>query len=122
MIGNLAPFYTTANAGTAGSGLNIPRFTGRTEASNLFKINSCQTNLLFPYVTNQAGFDTGIAISNTSQDPFSATNANNGTCTMNYYGVLANGNAPTTAKETTDREVKAGEILPSSSLVVVPMA
>jgi len=111
VIGNLAPFYTTANAGTAGSGLNIPRFTGRTEASNLFKINSCQTNLLFPYVTNQAGFDTGIAISNTSQDPFSAANANNGTCSINYYGILANGNPPTTLKETTDRDVNDGDTL-----------
>jgi hypothetical protein len=31
-------------------------------------INDCVTNLLFPYVTNVAGFETGIAISNTSLD------------------------------------------------------
>ena len=28
------------------------------------------TKILFPYVTNQAGFDSGIAISNISDDPF----------------------------------------------------
>ena len=39
------------------------------------------TNLLFPYVTNANGFDTGIAISNTSADPFS-TATGSGTCTL----------------------------------------
>ncbi len=29
-----------------------------------------RTNLLYPFVTNQAGFDTGLAISNTSCDPY----------------------------------------------------
>jgi len=51
--------------------------------------NSCTTSLLFPFVTNQLGFDTGIAISNTSTDPFGTTNgavAQAGTCTLNFYG------------------------------------
>jgi hypothetical protein len=65
---------------------------------------------LFPYVTNWAGFDTGIAIANTSQDPFGG-NAQSGTCKINYYGTLANGNPPTTTNETTDRAVDAGETL-----------
>jgi hypothetical protein len=42
------------------------------------------TMLLFPYVTNQAGFDTAIAISNTSARP--RTNvAKDGVCTLYYY-------------------------------------
>ena len=43
------------------------------------------TKLLFPFVTNQAGFDTGIAISNISDDPF-GTEKQEGTCTIYYYG------------------------------------
>jgi len=110
VIGNFAPFYPASgapSAGSASSALPIPRFVSRTDSSSLFTINVCQTNLLFPFVTNQAGFDTGIAISNTSADPFASPNdrLNTGRCTMNYYGRLANGNAPTTTRQQTDREV-----------------
>jgi hypothetical protein len=42
------------------------------------------TNLLFTYVINANGFDTGLAISNTSADPFS-TATQSGTCTLNIY-------------------------------------
>ena len=61
--------------------------------------NLCTTSLLFPFVTNQLGFDTGIAISNTSTDPFGAAGATPqaGTCTLNFYG---NG-APTPNNVTT---------------------
>jgi hypothetical protein len=43
------------------------------------------TNLLFPFATNVAGFDTGIAIANTSLDPFS-TEPSDGTCDFHFYG------------------------------------
>jgi hypothetical protein len=43
---------------------------------------------LFPFVTNQSGFDTGLAISNTSTDPF-GTAAQQGPCTLNYFGANA---------------------------------
>lgn len=54
------------------------------------------TTLLFSFVTNQAGFDTGIAIANTSADPFGTT-PQNGTCTLSYFG--ANAPAPATTLE-----------------------
>jgi hypothetical protein len=112
VTGNFAPWYTTSNAGLATSGLNVPRFSpANAAAQSLFTINICQTNLLFPFVTNQAGFDTGIAIANTSQDPFSTGNLNAGRITMNYYGSLPN-NAPlTVTNERTDRDVPAGSTL-----------
>ena len=90
----------------------IPRFIDTPITANEFTINQCVTNLLFPFVTNQAGFDTGIAIANTSQDPFGDPNArlNGGRCTMNFYGRLANGN-PAPAAMQTDRDVNAGETL-----------
>jgi hypothetical protein len=42
------------------------------------------TNLLFTYVTNVSGFDTGFTISNTSADPFN-TATQTGTCTLSIY-------------------------------------
>jgi hypothetical protein len=48
-------------------------------------ISLCSTNLLFPFVTSAFGFDTGIAISNTSSDPFLTANSG-GTCALNFYG------------------------------------
>jgi hypothetical protein len=54
-------------------------------ANNLFQIVQCTTSLLFPFITNQAGFDTGIALMNTSMDPF-GTAPQAGTCTMYFYG------------------------------------
>jgi hypothetical protein len=40
---------------------------------------------LFPFITNQVGFDTGVAILNTTLDPWGTT-AQQGTCTMYFYG------------------------------------
>jgi len=47
----------------------------------------CRTNLLFPFAANVVGFDTGIAIANTSKDPFGAAGATaqSGTCTLNGF-------------------------------------
>lgn len=115
VTGNLAPFYTANNAveRMGNTILPIPRFAARTESNSALTINACQTSLLFPYVTNWAGFDTGIAIANTSQDPYSSPNdrLQAGRCQMNYYGRLANGNPPTTTREETDRDVAAGETI-----------
>jgi hypothetical protein len=43
------------------------------------------TNLLFPFVTNQTGFDTGFSIANTGADPFGTT-GQTGTCTLSFFG------------------------------------
>ncbi|HKD06626.1 MAG TPA: hypothetical protein VKB79_12065 [Bryobacteraceae bacterium] len=72
---------------------NIPNFVVGSSTTvltaNTFTI--CQTNLLFSYVTNMAGYDTGLAIANTSTDPFGKGGAasQNGNCTLNFYGVGA---------------------------------
>ncbi len=67
--------------------------------TTLSTFSGCTTSLLFPFVTNQLGFDTGIAIANTSSDPFGSKGATpqQGTCTMSFYG---NG-APSPATITT---------------------
>ncbi len=65
----------------------IPRFVDTSTAADLFTINVCATNLLFPFVTNQVGFDTGLAIANTSEDaPVFDTTPQEGICTLYSYG------------------------------------
>jgi len=109
VTGSFAPFYAAnSTAGSASASAPIPRFIDHATPSTDFTINQCVTNLLFPFVTNQAGFDTGIAISNTSRDPFSgnASRLQAGTCTINYYGTTPGGPAP--AADTTTNPVEAG--------------
>jgi hypothetical protein len=67
-------------------GSNIPRFVDPTVTpTNIITVTSCTTNLLFPFVTNEAGFETGMSIANTTTDPFGTT-AQNGSCYIQFYG------------------------------------
>jgi hypothetical protein len=112
VTGSFAPFYAAnSNANAASSSLPIPRFIDNATPRSSFRIDQCVTNLLFPFVTNQAGFDTGLAISNTSRDPFSgnAGRLQAGTCTINYYGATPGGPAP--SAQTTNANVEAGNQL-----------
>lgn len=103
--GGFAPFYTTSAAGLPSSTLPVPRFTPGTTPANLFAIVKCACNLLFPYVVSSAGYDTGIAIANTSVDPgasfgfappgvTTSTPAQAGSVQFWYYGTGASGGAP----------------------------
>jgi hypothetical protein len=82
--------------GPSGS-TDIPNFAVPSNTPlNASAITACVTNLLFPFVTSQLGFDTGLAIANTSTDPFgkfgavpSGTTAPAGACTLNFYGAGA---------------------------------
>ncbi len=76
---------STASSTTAVVGAPIPRFVPTSTATNGFSINACSTVLLFPFMSNLAGFDTGVAIASTSTDPF-GTSAQTGSCTLNFYG------------------------------------
>jgi hypothetical protein len=75
------------------SGTDIPTFAATTNtAIPLSAFSLCQTTLLFPFVAAGGGFDTGIAISNTGLDPYTAANTAAGTpgsCTFNFYGAGA---------------------------------
>jgi hypothetical protein len=87
---------TTAEITTANVQPGVPRFADTSSLQSFITIAACQTDLLFTFMTNQAGFDTGFEISNTSTDPF-GTAAQNGTCTLNWYGTgPAAGTATTT--------------------------
>jgi hypothetical protein len=72
-------FAPTSTVTTASRAAPIPRFADTSTATNAFLINPCVTNLLFPFVTAHSPFDTGLAISNTSADPW-GTSTQTGTC------------------------------------------
>ena len=63
-------FAPQSTVSTASSTAPIPRFGPSGSPVSLFSITPCSCNLLFPFVTNIAGFDTGVAIANTSLDPY----------------------------------------------------
>jgi hypothetical protein len=47
------------------------------------------TLLLFPFVTNQSAFDTGIVITNASAPPFATSQPSGGTCILQFFGLNA---------------------------------
>jgi hypothetical protein len=89
VAGSFAPLSSVT---TASASAPIPRFADTSAARTMFTVSACTTNLLFVFLTNQAGFDSGIAISNTSVDPF-GTAPQSGPCTLNYYGSTTGGGA-----------------------------
>ena len=110
---NFAPFsgqtFTATAARQPSATLPVPRFLPNATAANIFGIVKCACDILFPFVSSTSGFDTGIAIANTSMDPFGIAAAQQGTVTFNYYGTGANGTAPPTAQ--TSANVPAGQVL-----------
>jgi hypothetical protein len=90
------PITVTVTPAPTGS-TDIPNFAASANtAQNITAFNTCQTSLLFPFVTNQMGFDTGMAITNTSTDPLktgASATPQGGTCQLYFYG----SGAPTTA-------------------------
>ena len=128
VTGGFAPFYTSTAAGqplpnnqfpssglAPSNSIPIPRFTPGTAPKDLFLISKCACNLLFPYVVSAAGFDTGIAIANSSADPGNANGEGffgipqPGTVTFWYYGVMASGGA--VPGKQVSKTVPAGQVL-----------
>jgi len=113
VAGGFAPFYTTSAARQPSSTLPVPRFIPGNTPLNLFSVVKCACDILFPFVASVGGFDTGIAISNTSLDPgatfgFGAT-PQQGAVQFWFYGVGANGGAPPAS--VTSNIVPAGQVL-----------
>ncbi len=111
--GSYGGIYTAAVGGVASSSLQIPRFVDTSTAMNILNVNVCRTTILFPFVTNTNGFDTGLAIANTTTDPFGTT-PQAGSCSLNFYG----SNAPATPVDT--GEVASGTAYTTTVLSVAP--
>jgi hypothetical protein len=95
--GNYGPISATTTMSAAAP---EPRFKEKWVEGTALSISACRTILLFPYITNQIGFDTGIVISNTSSDPLSgyAKRYQQGACTLYYYGGVTGGGAAPAAQ------------------------
>lgn len=93
IVGDATSITSATIAGSGGiypSTVPAPRFNDplQPDPGAAIATNSpCRTNLLFPFVANIAGFDTGIAIANTTADPFgtSGASAQAGTCTLSGW-------------------------------------
>jgi hypothetical protein len=103
-------FSPQSTVGTASSTAPIPRFGPSGSPVALFSISPCSCNLLFPFVTNIAGFDTGVAIANTSVDPY-GTAPQSGSLTLNYYGSTSGGGAAPAAFTTTSSVTAGTELI-----------
>jgi len=99
-----ANFSATGAAAAEGYSYPIPRFQDPTAAPTPFlAVSICQTALLWPYVVTGPtinGFDTGLAIANTTTDPFGTT-AQNGSCNLYFYGQNYNGSGAVASATTT---------------------
>jgi hypothetical protein len=81
--------FTATTGAAASNTLTIPRFSDSLDITKSFaNVVLCTTALLYPYVINVNGFDTGVAIANTTTDPF-GTAAQAGTCSLYFYGTAA---------------------------------
>jgi len=104
---NFAPISTVPIASSVAA---IPRFISAHAPGTLFNINACTCDLLFPFVTNGGGYDTGIAIANTSMDPFK-TSVQSGNVTLYYYGTVVGQTTPPAPQTTTSTIVGGQELL-----------
>ena len=79
--------------------------------------------MLYPYITNQAGFDTGLTIANTSQDSYTYRQqrhaAQSGSCKLTYYGGTTA--APTTPPAPSDTgNIAAGTVWANTLQTIAP--
>jgi len=96
---------TTVSFAPIGATSNVPNFVNgaSTTTVNGSTFVACSTTLLFPFVTNQAGFESGLAISNTGADllgtkngaAVSSVTGQSGSCVLTFFGnATASSNPP----------------------------
>jgi len=90
------------SAALTGQATSVPTFAVPTNTPlNGSSVTLCQTTLLFPYVTNTTGFETGIAVTNATTDNLgtggkSVATPTPGAFTLNFYGNQAQPTATVT--------------------------
>ncbi len=101
----LAPLSTVV---TPSSAAGILRFA-LVSATKTFAVTACITDILFPFVTNKLGFDTGISVANAGQDHL-GTSDQSGVCTLRFWDGSTTGKTP--VKSVDLGTVKAGQTVP----------
>jgi hypothetical protein len=91
VVTSYSPSPATPGAALPSPLPTIPYFANTGTVLNGATFAVCQTTLLFPFVTNQSGFETGIAIANAGLDNLGAAGktvatGQAGACTINFYG------------------------------------
>jgi len=112
---SMAPFCTTT-LDTASLPIESNGYPCFTEAEvgpvTVINILPTQTTLLMPYALTLAPYDTGVAIANTTADPFGATGggaiAGAGTISANFFPTTSTGGAGTPFSLTTSSTVRPG--------------
>ena len=99
MTGQLWPASTVAQASSSGSDA-VPRFRDVQIAGGKVEIGPCATTLIYPFTSNKVGFETGIAIINTSLDNYNSTKAplqtatQTGNCLVYFFDGTTSAPAP----------------------------
>jgi len=112
---SMSPFCTTTfdSNGLPITGNGYPCFT-ETEVGPVTIVNilPTQTTLLMPYAITLPPYDTGIAVANTTADPFGTTgggaNVSAGTIKLDFFPTTATGGAGTPFSLTTSSTVRPG--------------
>ena len=81
VVGGFGP--QTGGAAASATDL-VPRHAGLSIPAPAFVINACRTTLLFQFLTNQSGFDTGLSVSNSSRDTL-GTLPQTGRCVATFF-------------------------------------
>lgn len=124
--GDMAPKTTSFTP--ASFTVYVPQFSGtscqKAAATPLVTVVGANTVLLIPYAVNQPtnGFNTGIAIANTTTDPFTGTASaakQNGTITFSFFPQTGTAPAPYTTSSTTPGEGLNNGVLETGRLYTV---
>jgi len=115
LTASMAPFCTTAQDG-AGVPIESNGYPCFTEAEvgpvTVINILPTQTTMLMPYALTLPPYDTGIAIANTTADPFGSSGggatSSSGTITLNFFPTTSTGGAGTPFSLTTSSTVRPG--------------
>lgn len=86
----------------------VPRHAGMLAATPAFVINACRTTLLFQFLTNQSGFDTGVAVTNSSRDTLGSL-PQTGRCTSTFFPTPFNAATQAQFPPLTSPVVQGGE-------------
>ena len=96
VVTSYSPSPPTPGAALPSTIPTIPYFANTGTVLNGSTFVTCQTVLLFPFITNEAGFETGIAIANTALDYLnpggkvtSVASGQTGACTIYFFGSVA---------------------------------
>jgi hypothetical protein len=111
----------TVSLGPVGSTSSVPNFVSgsSTATKNGNSFSACSTTLLFPFVTNQLGFDTGLAIANASSDLLASNGTKSqaakqsGTCTLTFFG-------DTAPAAVTTNTINSGSVYAAAASTVAP--